>query len=378
MTRPMHINFTIERRALLPALAAANRTVEKRITIPILGNVLIKCEGGLLTVTGTNLDTEVKVTARQSGITDFPAITVPSALLHSAINKAPDGCEISFEGDDTVLNIKAGRSLLQLPLLPASDFPAMEAGGFTHEFDIAANSFSRILSSVGFAVSSEETRYYLTGIFMHRVEEKLAFAATDGHQFAHIKISAPDGSEDMPGIIIPRGVLNLLSHCTKAEGMITISLSDRKIRAAFQDGVTVTSKLVDGKYPDYQRIIPLNNDKIYIVDREALLAAVGRVSLVVGERSEAVKLTFGSEDVRLEIDNPAAGRMEDAVSLSDSPSEETVIGLNYKYCINVLSATDAEEIRFALNTSNDACIASPVMDPESGEPPVFIIMPMRA
>ncbi len=378
MNKATRIDFTIERRALLPALAAANRVVEKRITIPILGNVLFKCEDGLLTVTGTNLDNEVKVTARQSGIADFPMFTVPSALLYSAINKAPDGCQISFDGDDTVLNISAGRSRLQLPLLPATDFPAMEAGGFTHIFEISTSSLSRVLSSVCFAVSSEETRYYLTGIFMHRAERHLAFAATDGHQLAHMKINAPDGSEDMPGVIIPRGVLNLLSHCTKAEGMITISLSDRKIRAAFQDGVTVTSKLVDGAYPDYQRIIPTTNDKIYIVDREALLAAVGRVSLVVGERSEAVKFTFGSEDVRLEIDNPATGRMEDAVALSDSPSEDTVIGLNYKYCINVLSATDAEEIRFALNTSSDACLASPVMDPESGEPPVFIIMPMRA
>jgi len=378
MNKAAHIDFTIERRALLPALAAANRVVEKRITIPILGNVLIQCEGGFVTVTGTNLDSEVKVTARQSGITDFPMFTVPSALLHSAINKAPDGCEINFEGDDTVLNIKAGRSRLQLPLLPATDFPAMEAGGFSHEFEISASSLSRVLSSVGFAVSSEETRYYLTGIFMHRTDNHLAFAATDGHQFAHMKISAPDGSENMPDVIIPRGVLNLLAHCAKAEGMIKISLSDRKIRVSYQDGVTVTSKLVDGRFPDYQRIIPTTNDKIYIVDREALLTAVGRVSLVVGERSESVKFTFGADDVRLEIDNPATGRMEDAVALSESPAEETVIGLNYKYCINVLGATDAEEIRFALNTPNDPCLASPVMDPESGEPPVFIIMPMRA
>ncbi len=377
MSNATSINFTIERRALLPALASVNRVVEKRTTVPILGNVLLKSEGGFLTVTGTNLDIEVKATARQAGIEYFPDFTVPSALLYSAINKAPDGCEIGFEGDETVINIRAGRSRLQLPLLPATDFPQMKADGFTHEFDIPASGLSRVLSTVGFAVSSEETRYYLNGIFMHRVESHLAFAATDGHQLAHMKISPPDGSDEMPGVIIPRGVLNLLSHFTKAEGLAAISLSDRKMKAEFQDGVTVTFTLVDGVFPDYQRIIPRNNDKNYVVDREALLAAVGRVSLVVGERSEAVKFTFGADDVRLEINNPQAGNMEDVVSLSQSGPEDLIIGLNYKYCNNVLSATDAEEIRFSLNTPSDPCLASPVTDPESGEPPMFIIMPMR-
>lgn len=374
---PAIIHFAIERRALLPALAVANRAVEKKPTVPILGNVLIQCENGHLTVSGTNLDVEVKARAVQGGISDFPAFTVSSGLLHSAVSKLPDGCEIEFEGDDAVINIRAGRSKLQVPVLPASDFPEIPGNNFPHSFNLPANDLSRALSNVGFAVSTEESRYYLNGIFMHGNEGKLNFVATDGHQFAYLKIQAPDGCDGMPGVIIPRGILNLLSHCTKAGGDTVISLSDRKIRFAFQDGVTVTSKLVDGTYPDYQRIIPTRNDRHYHVDREALLEAVGRVSLVVGEKSDAIKFAFGADDVRLEIENPLAGNMEDAVSLSESHPEDISIGLSYKYCTNVLSAIGSEEVRFALEASNSPCLISPVQDPEAGDPPLFIIMPMR-
>ncbi|WP_095446567.1 DNA polymerase III subunit beta [Ochrobactrum quorumnocens] len=374
---PAIIHFAIERRALLPALAVANRAVEKKPTVPILGNVLIQCENGHLTVSGTNLDVEVKARAVQGGISDFPAFTVSSGLLHSAVSKLPDGCEIEFEGDDAVINIRAGRSKLQVPVLPASDFPEIPGNNFPHAFNLPANDLSRALSNVGFAVSTEESRYYLNGIFMHGNEGKLNFVATDGHQFAYLKIQAPDGCDGMPGVIIPRGILNLLSHCTKAGGDTVISLSDRKIRFAFQDGVTVTSKLVEGTYPDYQRIIPTRNDKLYHVDREAMLEAVGRVSLVVGEKSDAIKFAFGADDVRLEIENPLAGNMEDAVSLSESHPEDISIGLSYKYCTNVLSAIGSEEVRFALEASNSPCLISPVQDPEAGDPPLFIIMPMR-
>lgn len=376
MTAPA-INFTIERRALLPAISAVNRAVEKRSPIPILGNVLLKSEDGFLTVTGTNLDIEVKAQARQAGIADFPQFTVPSALIHAAVSKFPEGCEIEFTGDSATVSLWAGRSRLQLPLLPAKDFPAMNEGDFTHHFSLSSNELSRAISTVGFAVSTEETRYYLNGIFMHRDQGELAFVATDGHQFAFMKITAPDGSEDIPGVIIPRGVLTLLAHCAKVDGEVAFCLSDRKIRAAFPDGVTVTSKLVDGTFPDYRHIIPSGHDKMYNVDREALLAAVGRVSLVAPERSDAIRFTFGSEDVRLEINNPEAGHMEDAVALSDSCPEDTVIGLSYRYCTNVLSATDAGEMRFSLHSPTSPCLVSPVMDPEAGEPPLFLIMPMR-
>ncbi|MCO7737440.1 DNA polymerase III subunit beta [Brucella intermedia] len=370
-------HFSIERRALLPALSAANRIIEKRNTVPILAHVLVKPDNGKLAVTGTNIDVEVRAQAQQAGIPDFQPFAVPSALLYGAVSKFPDGCDIEFTGDSAAVTLRAGRSRLQLPILPAKDFPAATEDGFTHSFRLSAGVFSRILTTVGFAVSTEESRYYLNGIFMHPDADQLAFTATDGHQFSHMKIPAPDGCADMPGVIIPRGIINLLLHCAKAEGDVEISLSDRKIRAAFQDGVTVTSRLVDGTFPDYRRIIPSGNSRHYHVDREVLQAAVSRVSLVVGERSEGIRFAFGNDDVRLELDNPLAGKMEEAVSLSESYPEETLINLNYRYCNNVLGATDATEMRFALDTATSPCLISPVIDPEAGEPPIFIIMPMR-
>ncbi|WP_273794348.1 DNA polymerase III subunit beta [Brucella intermedia] len=377
MVENANINFKIERRALLPALSAVNRAVEKRNTIPILGYVLLKPDNGCLTVIGTGIDVEVKAQAQQSGVEDFKPFTVPSALLHSAVSKFPDGCEIGFTGNDATVQVTAGRSRLQMPILPAADFPAMTEDGFTHHFRLPASTFARVLATVGFAVSTEETRYYLNGIFMNPDGPHLAFVATDGHQFSHMKVPAPEGCAVMPGVIIPRGILNLLLHCTKAEGEVDICLSERKIRAAFQDGVTVTSKLVEGTYPDYRRIIPTGYERFYHVDRDALQAAVSRVSLVAGEKSEGVRFTFGSDDVQLEINNPATGRTEETVALSESHPAETAITLNYRYCNNVLNATNAAEIRFALESATSPCLISPVTDPEAGEPPLFIIMPMR-
>lgn len=369
------ILFTIERNSLLPALASVNRVVDKRNKIPILSNVLLQFDDGYLSVVGTNLDIEAKARAQQSDIPDFPAFTVSSALLHSAVSKFSEGCEIEFSCNRDVVSLKAGRSRIQLPILPAEDFPVLGDDEFTHQFSLPSRELSRILTTVSFAISTEETRYYLNGVFMHRIDEYLALAATDGYQLASLKISAPDGSEGMPDIIIPRASLAPILHCAKADGDATIYLSDRKIRVAFHDGTTVTSKLVEGTFPEYLRIIPTTNDKFYSVDREALLSAVGRASLMADDKSNAVKLNFTGDDVRLEMSNPTAGNMEELVSLTESHPEETHISLNYKYCANALNATDAAEIRFALQSPADPCLLSPVM--ESGTPPLFIIMPIR-
>lgn len=368
-------SFTVERNALLPALAAVNRAIERRNTIPILGNVLIHTDGDLLTVTGTNLDIEVSSPARLLSASDANAFTVSSSLIHAAVSKLPDGCEIVFTCGADTISMVAGRARMQFATLPAIDFPNLGGSDFTHQFTIHTRELVRILNTTSFAISTEESRYYLNGIFMHRLDEHLALAATDGHQLASIKIAAPTGSEDMPGIIIPRASLAPILHCAKVGGDAVVHLSDRKIRVAFRDGTTVTSKLIDGTFPDYQRVIPTLNDKNFTVDREALLAAVGRVSLVADEKSSAIRFTFDGDNVGLEANNNATGNMEELVSLSDSDAENASISLNYKYCVNVLNATDAAELRFSINTHTDPCLASPVL--ESGTAPIFIIMPIR-
>ncbi|MBB5703568.1 DNA polymerase-3 subunit beta [Ochrobactrum daejeonense] len=371
------VKFTIERGALLPALAAVNRAVEKRNTIPILGNVLLKVESGHLCVTGTNLDIEVKAVAKQDGLPDIAPFTVQSALLHDAVRKFADGSMVEFEGDQTHVNIKSGRSRFRLQVLPASDFPEMPADDFTHEFALSGNTLARVLSTVAFAISAEETRYYLNGVFMHHNEEHLAFVATDGHRLALMKLDVPSGSEGIPGVIIPRRTVALLQHFAEGDEDIVLKLSERKVRVVLPDGTAITSKLIDGTFPDYQRVIPANNDKFYTVDRASLADAINRVSTVSSDRGRAVKFSFGQSELKLEVINPDNGQAEDSIFVGDGHDDEVTIGFNHKYCLDVLGAASAKEMRFELSDPGSPCKVSPVGAEDGDVPPLFVIMPMR-
>lgn len=371
------VNFSIERGALLPALAAVNRAVEKRNTIPILGNVLLSVENGELAVTGTNLDIEVKAMAKQSGLPDIGSFTVQSGLLHDAVSKFADGSVVTFEGDQTHVNVKSGRSRFRLQVLPAADFPEMSAGEFTHEFKLPGNVLARVLSTVAFAISTEETRYYLNGVFMHHDGEHLAFVATDGHRLALIKLDPPAGSTDMPSIIVPRRTVSLLQHFAKGDEDIVLQVSDRKIRVVLADGTSITSKLIDGTYPEYQRVIPANNDKAFTVDRANLADAINRVSTVSSERGRAVKFSFGQSELKMEVTNPDSGQAEDSILVNDGHDDEVTIGFNHKYCLDVLGAVSSKEMRFELSDPGAPCKVSPVGSEDGDVPPLFVIMPMR-
>ncbi|ELT50240.1 DNA polymerase III subunit beta [Brucella intermedia] len=371
------VSFAIERGALLPALAAVNRAVEKRNTIPILGNVLLKVEDGHLCVTGTNLDIEVQAVAKQEGLPTIAPFTVQSGLLHDAVKKFADGSMVEFEGDQTHVNIKSGRSRFRLQVLPASDFPEMAVDDFTHEFSIAGSTLARVLATVGFAISTEETRYYLNGVFMHRDGEHLAFVATDGHRLALMKLDAPAGSDGVPGIIIPRRTVALLQHFAEGDEDIVLKLSERKMRIVLPDGTAITSKLIDGTYPDYQRVIPTSNDKSYTVDRTGLADAINRVSTVSSERGRAVKFSFGQSELKMEVNNPDSGQAEDSIVISEGHDDEVTIGFNHKYCLDVLGAVSAKEMRFELSDPGAPCKVSPAGAEDDDVQPLFVIMPMR-
>ncbi|MEN5300507.1 DNA polymerase III subunit beta, partial [Brucella sp. TWI559] len=161
---------------------------------------------------------------------------------------------VKFEGDDAHVNVSAGRSRFRLQVLPASDFPEMSAGDFTHHFSLTGADMADAIAKVSFAISTEETRYYLNGIYLHRTDDHLAFVTTDGHRLALVKLAPPEGSEGMPGVIIPRATVSLLRHLASAEGDVAISLSAQKIRFEMPGGIVITSKLIDGNYPDYPRV----------------------------------------------------------------------------------------------------------------------------
>src|SRR5450432_440731 len=291
------MKVTVERAELLKSLGHVHRVVERRNTIPILANVLIKADKGKLSLKATDLDLEV-TDSIAAEVSPGGATTVPAHMFYEIVRKLPEGAQIVVEGsgDRAVLSIRAGRSRFTLQTLPESDFPDLAAGEMTHSFKLAASDLKRLIDKTQFAISTEETRYYLNGIYLHTAgtgkAQTLRAVATDGHRLAQLDLPLPEGAAGMPGIIVPRKTVGeVLRLIEDGGGEVLVELSQGKIRFTFAS-VVLTSKLIDGTFPDYARVIPVGNDKELVVDKKEFEQAVDRVSTVSSERGRAVKLSL--------------------------------------------------------------------------------------
>src|SRR6266513_5480932 len=306
------MKVTVERAALLRSLGHVHRVVERRNTIPILANVLIKAEKSKLAFKATDLDVEITETI-SAEVGPGGATTVPAHMFYEIVRKLPEGTQIVIEasGDRAVLTIRAGRSRFTLQTLPESDFPDLAAGEMTHSIKLAAGDLKRLIDKTQFAISTEETRYDLNGIYLHTAgngqSTALRAVATDGHRLAQFDLPLPEGAAGMPGIIVPRKTVGEVQRLIEnAEAEVGIELSQTKIRFTLGD-VVLTSKLIDGTFPDYARVIPLGNDKELVVDKKEFEQAVDRVSTVSSERGRAVKLSLTTGRLMLSVTNPDSG-----------------------------------------------------------------------
>jgi len=366
---------TVERSHLLKSLSHVHRVVERRNTIPILSNVLLRADGGL-TLKATDLDLEVTETV-PAEIGQPGATTVPAHILYDIVRKLPDGAEVALDtGDGSRLEVKAGRSRFSLQVLPEADFPDLTAGDFPTRFTLPASAVKRLIDRTQFAISTEETRYYLNGIYLHVVtvhgKPMLRAVATDGHRLAQAQIEAPAGAEHMTGVIVPRktvGEIQKLVETPDAE--VSFEISDTKIRVTL-DSVVLTSKLIDGTFPDYVRVIPQGNDKILKVDKGEFASAVDRVSTVSSERGRAVKLSLSDGRLELSVNNPDSGSASEEIGV-DYPADPIEIGFNSKYLLDVASQLESEtaEFRFA-----DPGSPTLIQDDASGNA-LYVLMPMR-
>ncbi len=382
------MKVTVERAQLVKSLTHVHRVVERRNTIPILSNVLLRAEGGELKLKATDLDIEISE-AVPAMVAEPGATTVPAHMIHDIVRKLPDGAqvELATRPDGATLDIRSGRSKFALQMLPESDFPDLTAGTFTHSFTLPAGDLKRLVDRTWFAISTEETRYYLNGIFFHTVEVggdlRLRAVATDGHRLAQAEMVAPHGSEGMPGVIVPRKTVGEIQKLTDdAEALVTVELSDSKIRLTFaakaEDGeaapvgIVLTSKLIDGTFPDYGRVIPQGNDKEMKVDRDEFAAAVDRVSTISSERGRAVKLTVGEGRLVLSVTNPDSGSAQEEVAV-EYEHETLDIGFNSRYLLDIASQleTDTAVFRFA-----DPGSPTLIGDLGHGEA-LYVLMPMR-
>jgi DNA polymerase-3 subunit beta len=371
------MRLTIERSALLKALNHVQSVVERRNTIPILSNVLMSAQGDSLKLTATDLDIEISEGA-PAEVERAGQTTAPASYLYDFVRKLPEGAPVKLDvsGDDPRLFISAGKSRLHLPILPAGDFPSMPSDGFETRFDVEPTELSRLIDKTRFAISTEETRYYLNGIFMHTVQQDgatiLRAVATDGHRLALADADAPKGAQGMPGVIIPRKTINELKRLLDdASDHVEVSVSSQKIRFALGDAV-LTSKLIDGSFPEYARVIPKGNSKKLTIDNKVFAEAVDRVATVSAERSRSVRLAIEKDKVTLTVNNPDAG-----VATEDLPAEyaddSLEIGFNARYLLDIAGQVEGVSAVFELADSGSPTL---VRD-EADDRAIYVLMPLR-
>ncbi len=371
------MKITFERADLLRVLSHVQSVVERRNTIPILSNVKIEATNDRVTLNATDMDLEM-VESLTLPIDTPGAITAPAHTLHDIVRKLPDGAQVAMETTDeeSRLGLRAGRSRFTLACLPTADFPVMAGGDLPHTFALSSSELRALIDRTRFAISTEETRYYLNGIYLHATERDgvkvLRAVATDGHRLASVEVPLPPGAEAMPGVIVPRKtVAELRKLIDETTDDVAVSLSETKIRFAFGSAV-LTSKLIDGTFPDYERVIPAGNDRIVDVNRSLLAEAVDRVSAISTEKSRAIKLSMTDGTMVLTATSPDAGSATEEVEISYG-GDKIDIGFNSRYLLDIMQQIEGDSAQLALSDA-----ASPTIIRDAGDASaIYVVMPMR-
>lgn len=370
---------TVERAVLLKALGHVQSVVERRNTLAILANIKIEAAGGKLSLTATDTDIEITETI-EVAVAEEGAITVPAHTLYDIVRKLPEGSQVELTGTDSgggKLKINSGSCNFSLASLPVNDFPVMDSGDMTHSFKLLPAEIVALIDKTKFAISTEETRYYLNGIFLHTKDDvknggKLCAVATDGHRLAKVEIDAPAGAREITGVIIPRktvGEIRKLVEDGAAE--IEVALSDTKISFVCGNAVLI-SKLIDGTFPDYERVIPSDNDKEAELDSGALARAVDRVSTISSEKTRAVKFTLESGKLIVSATSEENGAAKEELEIEYSENSFD-IGFNSRYLLEMMSVLKGQKIQISLKDGNAPALVRDSEDPTA----LFVIMPMR-
>jgi len=366
---------TIERATLLKGLGHVHSVVERRNTIPILSNVLIEGEeDGGIRLMATDLDLQINETV-EADVGEPGATTVPAHTLFDIVRKLPEGSQVELIAAEGRMQVNAGRARFTLATLPRDDFPVIAEGELPTRFELPAATLRQIIDKTRFAISTEETRYYLNGIYLHVSDEAqpvLKAAATDGHRLARVTVPRPEGAKDMPGVIIPRKcVAELRKLLDELDGTVQVSLSESKIRFGLGNAV-LTSKLIDGTFPDYSRVIPTANDKLLKLDPRSLEEGVDRVSTIASERTRAVKLALDRDRVTLSVTSPENGTASEEVS-AEYGADGLEIGFNARYLLDILGQIEGDVMEVHL-----ADAAAPTLLRENDKAPaLYVLMPMR-
>lgn len=366
------MKFSIARDAFLNSLQLVAGVVEKRQTLPVLSNALFVLEDGELAITGTDLEVEIVSKTRPETIEETGAITIPARKLFDIVRSLADGSIIEISTDGERAQLKSGRSRFTLSTLPASEFPNVEEGAQSCRFDIEQGSLKALIDKVSFSMAQQDVRYYLNGMLFEVTPEHLRLVATDGHRLAMTTHAAASLTEESMQSILPRkGVLELSRLLSDAEDAVNISLGTNHMCVS-GESYRFTSKLVDGKFPDYERVLPRNADKQVAADRELLKQSFTRAAILSNEKYRGVRMQVENDLVRITANNPEQEQAEEEVAVNYQ-GEVIEIGFNVSYMIEALNTLKQSEVLISLADPNSSALMQGKDEPST----LYVIMPMR-
>jgi DNA polymerase III subunit beta len=367
------MQFTITRDAILKPLQLAAGVVERRHTLPVLANVLLTLKDGVLEITGTDLEVELIGRVRVNNGSRDGEVTVPGRKLLDICKSLPEDAQLDFLLEENKFIVKAGRSRFTLATLPASDFPVTVDEPGTCEVHIERSQLKSLIDSCAFAMAQQDVRYYLNGMLFEVGPSWFRVVATDGHRLAMHTAGLETGASEVQQLIVPRkGVMELsrlLAEPGDEDLVLLIGLSH--IRAKLKD-FTFTSKLVDGKFPDYQRVLPKGGNKTVLGDKSALRQAFNRASILSNEKYRGVHLQFNGEELTILANNPEQEEAEDMVAV-EYDGDQLEIGFNVSYLLDVLNVLDSDKVKFTLSDSNSSALVEAVSPSDA----LYVVMPMR-
>ena len=362
---------TIKREDLLGPLLQVIGAVERRQTLPILGNVLLKSTSGDITVTATDLEIEMVSSVPAEESEDFQT-TIPARKLLDICKALPEGSTINFNIDENRVSLNSARSRFTLASLPARDFPGLDEIEEQLAFSIPQSQFKSLFDKTSFAMAQQDVRYYLNGILLELSAGKIKLVATDGHRLALSEVELDTGVEDDRQLIIPRkAVLELARLLDASDSPAKCVLSQNHLRVEAGD-LVFTTKLIDGKFPDYQRVIPVDGNKTMEVDRETLKQSMSRIAILSNEKYRGIRLTLSNGNLSIQANNPDQEEAEEELQV-DYDEADMEIGFNVTYLIDVLNVLNSEKVQIRLKDSNSSAIMSDSKDSSS----LYVVMPMR-
>lgn len=366
------MHFTISREALLKPLQLVAGVVERRQTLPVLSNVLLVVEGQQLSLTGTDLEVELVGRVALEDAAEPGEITVPARKLMDICKSLPADALIDVRLDEQKALIKSGRSRFTLSTLPASDFPTVEEGPGSLNFSVEQGKLRRLIERSGFAMAQQDVRYYLNGMLIEVSNGMLRAVATDGHRLAMCSMQAGIEQADRHQVIVPRkGILELARLLTDQDAQVNVVLGQHHIRATTGE-FTFTSKLVDGKFPDYERVLPRGGDKLVIGDRQTLREAFSRTAILSNEKYRGIRLQLESGLLKIQANNPEQEEAEEELVV-DYSGAALEIGFNVSYLLDVLGVMTADQVRMTLSDSNSSALVQEADNDDSA----YVVMPMR-